>query len=233
MLISVIDSATTKKPSEMTPLERSISSARIASLRKESTQPAGNFLHNCSQAMGHFIQNYGNTSFVGLESINMVRSILDICWDFFKILQSSQFNEGLFQAYLQSARQFLRRREGIDSTILHVFSQSLATFNADWGLSSGQSMQLIWSAWRPITAKHLSHLELVLKLRHLSTRFDYIALRSHQQFGELSQLRSSLLKAQVAVVSGAEDEHLIKVFILNCGVSLLSGYVLTISPTES
>ncbi|KAI5297383.1 hypothetical protein KEM55_004769, partial [Ascosphaera atra] len=209
-LVLVNETASSKKPSEMTPLERSFMSSRISSLRKESTHASATFLLGCCKAIGEWIQQSARVIRVNLQAVVQTRSILDFCWDIFNLLQSDTFDEGIFQGYLQNAWSWISSDRTASLELIGYFSRSLETFNADWGLSTGKSMQRLWNKWRPVTAKDPSQLQLLLKLQSISSRFDGIALNTRLPLPRLADIRTSLIMSQDAVLSGADDSGLVE-----------------------
>lgn len=209
-LVTVNDTATTKKPSAMNRLERSMVSKRIPSFTKESTHPLSAFLVDCCGTIEDILGQvkYGH----GLEGeANIIVSILQLCWDIFALSQTSHLDEGLFQAYLQVAQSFQGSWKDSNFQLVKVFSRSLDSFKADWGLTTGMSMQRLWNRWRPATPDHSKQLSSLIDLQNLCSKFDQISLRTNLSFSELSRLRSSLLESQKAVLLGADATGLIQV----------------------
>lgn len=209
-LITVSEAAFTKKPSEMTRLERSMVSGRIASLRKDSTHAVSSFLLHCCQAISEWVQNAAQSD-VSVEDDSVPKFILSFCLDLFNLLQRPVFDEGIFQAYLQSTWTWISNHRNMQTKLMEFFSHSLDAFNADWGLSTGKSMHRLWNEWRPVTPNGPSQLLLLSQLQDIGARFDKISLNNRLPLSRLAQLRTSLLESQKAILLGANGDELIKV----------------------
>ncbi|KAI5305562.1 hypothetical protein KEM56_004066 [Ascosphaera pollenicola] len=207
-LVSVSEGAFVKKPSEMTRLERSMASGRIASLKKDSTHVVSSFLLHCCQAISDWIQSAAQSD-IG-ETVSVPRFILNFAWDLFKLLQKPVFDEGIFQAYLQTTWAWIVKHRDVQTKLMKFFSCSLGTFNSDWGLSTGKSMQRLWSEWRPVTPNGPSQLLSLSKLQSISAKFDKISLNTRLPLERLAQLRSSLSESQRAILLGATGDELIQ-----------------------
>ncbi|PGH09043.1 hypothetical protein AJ79_05772 [Helicocarpus griseus UAMH5409] len=209
-LSQIHDSVSTKKPSEMSRLERSVASKRIPALMKESTQPVALCLSNCIQALSETIQKANPDTLRYIDVAAVVGSIMDLCWDVFRVAQANGFDEGIFQTYLQMGQALYSRFKDVKLDLVTVLGQSLDAFRANWGLSTGQSMQRMWDCWRPATPTDPSHLKLMMDLQHIAARFDQVTLKTTLPFSQLSQFRHSLVQAQTAMLQGAEGHDLIK-----------------------
>ncbi|KKZ66310.1 hypothetical protein EMCG_07974 [[Emmonsia] crescens] len=210
VLSQVHDSVSAKKPSEMSRLERSVASNRIPVLMKESTQPVALYLSNCIQALSETIQKVNSEVLCSVDLCAMVSSILELCWDIFRVVQANDFDEGVFQTYLQIAQSLYSRFKGVKLDLVTVLCQSLDTFRTNWGLLTGQSMQRMWDSWRPATPSGPAHLKSMVDLQHVAARFDQITLKTNMPFSQLSQFRHSLVQAQFAILQGADGGSLIQ-----------------------
>ncbi|KAK2783613.1 hypothetical protein FQN52_009540 [Onygenales sp. PD_12] len=204
------ESVSTKKPSEMNRLERSLASKKIPVLMKESTQPVALFLSNCIQAIGETIRNVSPNMLQRTDVTGVVSSILDLAWDIFRAVQVEDFDEGIFQTYLQIGQSLYSRLKDVKLDLVTVLSQSLDSFRANWGLSTGQSMQRMWDCWRPATPVDPDHLKSLMDLQHVASRFDQVTLKTTLPFSQLTQMRQSLLQAQAAILQGADGSGLIQ-----------------------
>lgn len=70
----------------------------------------------------------------------------------------------------------------------------LDKFKSSWELSTGTSMELLWSRFRPPTARNRSELTLLLRVENLSDRLDSVAWRSKVSLEMLLDLRRSILR---------------------------------------
>ncbi|EDN07367.1 conserved hypothetical protein [Histoplasma mississippiense (nom. inval.)] len=205
----VRDSLSNKNPSEMSRLERSVASNRIPTLMKESTQPVAFYLSSCIQALSETIQKVNYEVLRSVDVCAMASSILELCWDIFGVVQTNNFDEGLFQTYLQIGQSLCSRFRDIKLDLVRVLSESLDMFRINWGLTTGQSMQRIWDQWRPATPTDPAHLKSMVDLQHIAARFDLITLKTNLPFSQLGEMRHSLVQAQISMLQGADGVGLI------------------------
>ncbi|OJD17177.1 hypothetical protein AJ78_02721 [Emergomyces pasteurianus Ep9510] len=210
ILSQVNDSLSAKKPSEMSRLERSVASHRIPALMKESTQPVASYLSNCIQALSETIRKVDSEVLNRVDVCTMASSVLELCWDIYSVVQAKDFDEGIFQTYLQVGHSLHSRFKDINLDIVMVLSQSLDAFRANWALSTGQSMQRMWDRWRPATPIDPAHLQSMLDLQQIAARFDQVTLKTNLPFSQLSHFRHSLVQAQFTMLRGAEGVALIQ-----------------------
>ncbi|OAX84398.1 hypothetical protein ACJ72_01230 [Emergomyces africanus] len=210
ILSRVHDSSSAKKPSEMSRLERSVASNRIPAFMKESTQPVASYLSNCIQALSETIRKVNSEVLGCVDVCTVASSILDLCWDIYSIVQAKEFDEGIFQTYLQVGHSLHSRFKNVKLDIIMVLSQSLDAFRANWALSTGQSMQRMWDRWRPATPIDPCHLQSMMDLQQVAARFDQVTLRTNLPFSQLSQVRQSLVQAQFTMLRGADGVDLVQ-----------------------
>lgn len=203
--------AAAKRPSDMTRLERSLASGRVPRLMKDSTQPLGVFLFNSCQAINEFILQLDPELLDNMDAAQMVRVILDFCWDVFCFSHGDDFDDGVFHTYLQIGQTLTSRLRNSPSDLPSAVNQSLQVFNTNWSLSTGQSMQRMWEDWRPATPLDPGHLQFVIGLRNVASRFDNVIVKTRLPLSQLSQLRNSLLEAQVSTLKGAHGTRLVQV----------------------
>ncbi|KAL2371085.1 hypothetical protein RJ035_001904 [Blastomyces gilchristii] len=210
VLSQVRGSVSNKKPSEMNRLERSMASNTIPALMKESTQPVALYLSNCIQALSETIQNIDAELLCSVDVCAMVSSILELCWDIFNVVQANDFDEGVFQTYLQIGQSLYSRFKDVQLDLVRVLFESLNNFRANWGLTTGQSMQRMWDRWRPATPIDPAHLKSMVDLQYVAAQFDQITLKTNLPFTQLNQFRHSLVQAQISMLQGADPGGLIQ-----------------------
>ncbi|KAK2756745.1 AAA ATPase midasin [Arachnomyces sp. PD_36] len=213
VLTQINESALSRKPSEMTLLERSMASGRIPSLLKDPTQPVAGFFLACVQSMESFL----SLEFSNLENPNalqFLRSILELCWDMIRLTQCKVLDVGIFQIYLQVGRTISSSLESSYPPVAALktsLSGSLDAFGETWNLTTGLSIQRLWDLWRPATPTDLEHLRSMIELEMLSSRFDRIIFKARVPLSQLSQVRNSLLEAQASMLmSNVNGELLVK-----------------------
>ncbi|KAL1972656.1 hypothetical protein VTN31DRAFT_7070 [Thermomyces dupontii] len=201
------------KPSQMTRLERSLASVRISSLKKDSTQPVGQFLRECSSLLQGFIRDSYSIDLVSAKTLAVLRAIFRFCWDIFVCTQSTELDDAEFRTYLRFGEALLSSAGdgGSGSALLSNISQFLSLFSSNWALSTGLSMQRIWDAWRPVTCTNNEQLQSLIDLEEIASTFATVALQTRLPLAQLGDLRQSLLEAQDHIlVNGADGRPLVQ-----------------------
>ncbi|OJJ47113.1 hypothetical protein ASPZODRAFT_65627 [Penicilliopsis zonata CBS 506.65] len=205
-------SAKLLKPSQMTRIERSLASKRIPALMKDSTQPVGQFIADCGQALYNFIQSLDQGAPRVPEMVSSLRAIMSFCWDIYKATEVQSVNEGEFQIYLQIGRELcasLTESLPILAPLAAVLYQALKLFHAGWTLTTGLSMQRMWESWRPATPSTQEQLKALMDLESIVSEFAASALNSRLKLPQLGQLRNSLIDAQRAILLDGADGNVL------------------------
>ena len=213
-LVQANESGKQLKPSQMTRLERSLASTRIQSLMKDTTQPVGNFLSDCGQALYDYIQSLDESSLQSPEILAALRTIICLCWDIYRVANVDQVDEGEFQVYLQIGRRVcasLLNSSPSLKPLEEALSRALARFQAGWALTTGLSMQRIWDAWRHVTPASQEQLHSLIELDAAVSEFTTLALQTRL---DLSQVASEWDKINTAhrliLVHGADGDSLVQ-----------------------
>lgn len=209
-LIRANKEAANKKPSDMNRLERSLTSKSIPSHMKDSTQPLASFLFSCGEAIGIYLRNLDMYS-LQEEIPQLIGLIFNFCWDVFQLSQQETLDNALFSTYLEIGRAISAKFQHIPSDLLQHLSAMLDTFNANWKLTSGHSMQRIWDKWRPAVPTNSLHANRLIEFQELCLRVDHMSLKSGVPFSALSQLYNSLVQAQKSMLLGADSTLLLPV----------------------
>ncbi|KAJ5175879.1 Midasin [Penicillium canariense] len=213
-LVQSNDSANQLKPSQMTRLERSLASSRIQPLMKDTTQPVGNFLSDCGQALYDYIQGLDEASLQSPEIVAALRTIICLCWDIYTATDVNQVNEGEFQVYLQIGRRVcasLLSSSPSMKTLQNALSGALARFQAGWALTTGLSMQRIWDVWRHVTPSSQEQLMSLIELESTVSDFTNLALQTRVELSDLSNVWNSLINAQKFILlDGADGDMLLE-----------------------
>ena len=220
-LSSIRCSSDTMLPSQMSRLERSMSSVRISSFRRDSTQPLAGFFNNILEWLEDLILELTRSQsrldqVIKLEAcavfcltfsqafLSAIQEIIDYLRDLCDLGHSENFDEGIFQVYLGSGRSFtesneLEGRRSLDTR----FARALDSFNASWRLSTGLSMERLWSTFRPPTARSLLQMKHIVKVEQLADRFDAFKWKSNASIDELERIQR--LMALSVEISYRED----------------------------
>lgn len=92
----------------------------------------------------------------------------------------------------------------------------LDTFNEFWQLHSGLGMELLWTAFRPVSARNVHQLESSNQVKDLANRFDALRWFSGASVEELCSLQRSIVSIHDAVGSASPlDFKSLEVHILS------------------
>lgn len=211
-LVQANESSKQLKPSQMTRLERSLASSRIQSLMKDATQPVGQFLMDCGQALYDFIQGLGEESLQSSELDAAIHTVMCLCWDIYHATDVEQVSEGEFQVYLEVGKQVcasLSSSSPVLKSLEPSLSRALARFQDGWALTTGLSMQRIWDSWRHVTPSSQQQLESLIELEKTVSEFTALALQTRVDLSQLSAVWKSLVNAQQFVLEGADGGALV------------------------
>ena len=82
-------------------------------------------------------------------------------------------------------------------------SSKLDTFNLSWQLHSGLGMELLWTAFRPVSAANLIQLESSNQVKDLANRFDALRWSSGTSVFDLCSLQKSIARIHDAIQSAS------------------------------
>ncbi|WEW57086.1 AAA ATPase midasin [Emydomyces testavorans] len=196
-----------KKPSEMNRLERSLTSKTIASHKKDSTSLLAIFLNDSCEALTNFIRDLKAP--LDNSAVNSVASILEFCWDLFRLSLQRNFEDAVFLTYIKIGQSMCNNHITTSISFVETWGRMLDSFQANWRLSTGQSMQRMWEKWRPATASDPVRLQLMMELERLCSRFDEMIHTTNLPIAELSQISDSLGRAQISLLHGADGSRLV------------------------
>ncbi|KAK2855709.1 hypothetical protein FQN49_004920 [Arthroderma sp. PD_2] len=200
--------ARNKKSSEMSPIERSMTSMAIQSHLKDSTQPVAGFLYGCCSALNECLETLALET-CPHDALQMVEEILHFCRDVFQLTQSKFLDNAVFLTYLLIGKAICSRFEHLTLGLRGNFAGLLSSFNANWKLSTGESMQRMWNLWRPATPTDFHQLEQKVQFQELRARYDQVALRTRVPIHELGRIHDSFLNVQASILHGADSTALL------------------------
>lgn len=207
--------ARTSKLGALNRLQRSLISDRVAVVSKDSTVRLAAFLEAALSAIRAYLSNataqeHGiSTRFLNLVWNYMTRTI--------SLATEATLDEAKFQAHLaQGARLFKKQLAKTESpTLSALISLILAKLQSDFAsgfkLSTGLSMEQLWSVLRPTPIPNQSIYDEILKLDQLVARFDELRWKTRASIPELSKAQQTLEQAYTIVRSGASgSDELVK-----------------------
>ena len=136
--------------------------------------------------------------------------------DILELAQSSTFDEGVFQVYQDLGRLMVANANSArishrsTNKLAHELQIKLNDFNASWQLSSGLSMEALWTLFRPSVAENAQQLETCLQTEELADRFDalsWVSGASYQEIWNLSQSIADMYN-RIKPTDIRLDEHL-------------------------
>lgn len=130
------------------------------------------------------------------EESSLPWDVLNYLQDVFDLAHSADFDEGVFQVYQMIGRSLCdqsRFQGSLQSDVSRELSTKLDAFDNSWRLSSGLSMENLWKAFRPATARDLSQLKFSLRVKGFGDRFDTIRWSSGASVQELETLQNSVI----------------------------------------
>lgn len=117
------------------------------------------------------------------------------------------FEEAELQVYFEIGSSLSTRMESIAclKNIASSLEHNLAGFDPSWRLKSGQSLQILWSMFKPQTSQTLDRLSLKLQVEHFAQKFEAICWVSGASLDELGRLYQTISNIYIAVSANLED----------------------------
>ncbi|KAI9675420.1 MAG: hypothetical protein M1817_001324 [Caeruleum heppii] len=209
--------ALSKRPSQMTRLERSQALSRLPTRHKDSTAMIFPFVtgvarvlerwisaactHLCDQqAMMNSRDMLNGSPRDTLRNVRRVyQEISHLWWSTCDVVDRETFDEGVLQMHLMIWKELAHKSEGSTVNWMQPLRQGISLqleyVQPAWQLSTGLSMERLWSSFRsqkPITLKAL---HLRLRFEDLASRFDAIVWKSGVPMREMATMQESLQQA--------------------------------------
>lgn len=214
-LMSLVKTAGGTSRSHRSRLQTSIRSNRKQHQGDQSTKPLAPFLAKSVHDL-HLMMDQARESLQYIDGPTL-KTCLAYLVDLFDIGNSPTFDEAIFQVYLGLGRALVveLQSQGMIKTPIETLEKGLDQFISIWQLSSGQSMELIWTACRPPTPETLPQLELKMQIEQLADRFDKALWIGDAPLEEMDRLRQSLwqLVANGEAGDNFQADDIIKVFL--------------------
>ena len=125
----------------------------------------------------------------------LLRGFVFYLKDMVTMTSSDLFDDAAFQTYLAVGRTLVDNSK--DVVALTGLGSSLGTcldiFNADWQLTTGCNMEIIWTALNPSIPSSGTRIEWLLKAEEIAERFDQMVWRSTGSLRYLAKLRQTLI----------------------------------------
>lgn len=146
--------------------------------------------------------------------MQFVGHVISYLWDIFDLANSSDFEDGVFQTYLNIGRSIKERFTQYNEikSLAKMLDSELNEFNVSWQLSTGLSMEVLWHLFKPPLAKNLRQLESQTGAKNLANRFDAIKWSTGASIRDLDLLCWSIINLHDTIISAdLEDNERTKV----------------------
>lgn len=212
---AIRQNVTTRRLAEMTILEKSASrsSKASSSKKKPSSQGLGSPLFDFLSTIRTILQEWLATAQPSaLEAMTAVQEITDIWRDLVRVSSAPTVDDSILQVYLWLSEQWLCRARTIlpEQVVAHA-DQALKAFAIPLRMTTGLSMEVLWSVMRPSVPWSLEKWQDLKLLRGVMVRFDGVA--SEGRVEDAVAMREGLIRAAWAVVrEGADVGGLVEVW---------------------
>ena len=138
-----------------------------------------------------------------------VQELGHLLLDMFELCNSTKFDDAIFQGYLGICASLTDTLCGSHETvdIGSEFASWLGVFDSSWKLSTGCSMEALWTAFRYPAPSNEAQLKLLLQVEAFTERFDQLLWKSTASMQALAKLRSSLVSLNLGLTS--TEKHIL------------------------
>ncbi|ETS75706.1 hypothetical protein PFICI_12650 [Pestalotiopsis fici W106-1] len=182
--------------------QRSCRAGQVPDFAKDSTAEAAKFLEGTLGALETYLQNQLTTPGDFTERKHFLKNLMHFWWRTFAQLSgnvTSYFDEAAFQAHLRIGTESLTRYIAEDAHDVvtrelgsYILKGLTESFLAGFRLSTGLSIESLWTRFRPmsIANHHLS--EMIYTLESFAPQFDRLKWDNRASVLELAQVITSL-----------------------------------------
>lgn len=127
-------------------------------------------------------------------------------WDLFNLTSSPDFEEAVFQVYLQMGTSKITRIEPDEASLRQCVaetSKQFQGFHAAAQLTTGLSMELLWNICRRAAVPTMERLTSLVQLERLADQFDLAAWQIKAPMEELYEIRKSI--ASTLIITRNQD----------------------------
>ncbi|KAH8805650.1 hypothetical protein F5884DRAFT_679985, partial [Xylogone sp. PMI_703] len=202
---------TSVKPSKMNRLQRSLVSARVAAVARDSTVHVSKFLKQALVTLDEYLRT--NTSIrAGWEyRSKVIFWFLQYWWDTFELVTTHEFEESTFQAHLTIGENLFNnisnqyQDSGKDGLVISSLNALRTNFHSGFSLSTGLSMETLWNEFRPLVPSDLTTIEVLAQMEYLAIRFDRLKWKTTVSLSEISNVTTSFLRAYRGILCSDMD----------------------------
>jgi len=199
------------KPSSLNRLQRSFIADKVASLSKDSTVHAVRFLTSAVRAFkAYLVENVEETG-NWQERRAIMRRLLFFWKRMFEYLATSPFEEARFQAHLTLGASLLQlglsalQEPGSQKMLSAIAGYLERDFVVGFKLSTGLSMEALWTRLRPVPTPDQQTLGQVIEMERLADRFDSLRWRADVNVSTLRTVQDTMARAYAVVRTGKGD----------------------------
>ncbi|KAI4153338.1 MAG: hypothetical protein LQ340_002377 [Diploschistes diacapsis] len=175
-------------------LERSLLFNQSGTYSKDSTRPLATFLqHNLALVDSWINETCATESW----PTTFPKAIAPYLLDLFEMSQVVPFDEGRFQAYLDTGRALAQTLNSGQNTVelSKSLKRTFSMFDSSWKLTSGLSMTVLWHKMKPAVPSNRYSLKHLLDLEASADAFDRVAWKSSASLQSLIDLHHSFSSA--------------------------------------
>lgn len=211
LLESQVSQAKTTKPSLLNRFQRSYASDQVAIFAKDSTVHVSRFLVDTLQSLDTYLRGHLAEPGPWRERRMILRNFLHYWQRTLAFVLDSAFDEARFQAHLSQGLRLWNddwRVPGevdINNMAASVLRRLEEDFDIGFKLSTGLSMEAIWTVLRPQPIRDIEALEQVLDMERLAARFDALKWRAGASVPDLSAVLSALARAYSVIRKNGLD----------------------------
>ncbi|KAL8966080.1 MAG: hypothetical protein Q9183_003528, partial [Haloplaca sp. 2 TL-2023] len=215
--MSVVESSGSLPRSQLSRLQRSMTSRRNRHLSGASTEGLAEFLSESAGRLASALRGVALTTQATATDetkisdtyadVYALRDFVFYLIDLFNLANSAAFDEAVFQVYLDIGKGMIASFDSHISLsdMTHTLKTGIDRFSSSSKLSTGQSMERIWTCCRPSTPASLPHLQRVMQVERLAERLDGLLWISDASLRDMNQLRKSI-RSLVSITAGAASD---------------------------
>lgn len=217
LLESQISHAKITKPSLLNRFQRSYASDQVAVFAKDSTVHVSRFLVSILQFLDAYLREHLVEPGPWRERRMILRNLLHYWQRTLAFVLDSSFDEARFQAHLSQGLRLwgdewrVPGEDEINGMSASVLRRLEEDFDIGFKLSTGLSMEAIWTVLRPQPIRDSEALEQVLDMERLAARFDALKWRAGASVADLSAVLTALARAYAVIrTNGLDAAGLVK-----------------------
>lgn len=211
LLESEVSQAKTTKPSLLNRFQRSYASDQVAIFAKDSTVNVSRFLVSIIHFLDTYLKEHLENPGCWTERRMILRNLLHYWQRTLTFVLNPSFDEARFQAHLSQGLRLWNEdwrvlgEDDINNLSASVLRRLEDDFDIGFKLSTGLSMEAIWTILRPQPIRDIEALEQVLDMERLAARFDALKWRAGASVPDLSAVLTALARAYAIIRKNGLD----------------------------